>query len=94
MRVKVRFRFNSVTGEVEAFQVDDLRDGARLPDHDARHERAAADVARIAEAHALIEEVAPGTAPLTGTADRVAPASHPERDDGESSGPEAERHRA
>jgi hypothetical protein len=65
MRVKVRFRFNSVTGEVEAFEVDDMRDGPRLADHDARHDRAAAEVARIIEANALIEEVAPGTAPVT-----------------------------
>jgi hypothetical protein len=65
MRVKVRFRFNSVTGEVEAFDVDDMRDGPRLADHDARHERAAADVARVIEANALIEEVAPGTGPVT-----------------------------
>ena len=43
MRVKVRFRFNALTGEVEAFEVDDLRDGPRLADHDARHERAAAE---------------------------------------------------
>jgi hypothetical protein len=62
MRVKVRFRFNAVTGEVEAFEVDDLHDGPRLADHDARHDRAAAEVARIVEANALIEEVAPGTA--------------------------------
>jgi hypothetical protein len=61
MKVKVRFRFNAVTGEVEAFQVDDMHDGPRLADHDARHDRAAADVARVVEANALIEEVAPGT---------------------------------
>jgi len=61
VRVKVRFRFNAATGEVEAFEVDDMRDGPRLPDHDARHDRAAADVARIVEADALVEEVAPGT---------------------------------
>lgn len=67
MRVKVRFRFNAVTGEIEAFEVDDLRDGPRLADHDARHDRAAADVARVIEANALIEEVAPGTAPATVT---------------------------
>jgi hypothetical protein len=65
MRVKVRFRFNAVTGEVEAFEVDDMRDGPRLADHDARHDRAAAEVARIIEANALIEEVAPGTGPVT-----------------------------
>ncbi len=73
MRVKVRFRFNSVTGEVEAFEVDDMHDGPRLADHDARHDRAAADVARVVEANALIEEVAPGTAPAITAVTRTAP---------------------
>jgi FtsH ternary system domain X3 len=65
MRVKVRFRFNSVTGEVEAFEVDDLRDGPRLADHDARHDRVTAEVARVVEVNALIEEVTPGTGQVT-----------------------------
>jgi hypothetical protein len=72
MRVKVRFRFNAATGEVEAFEVDDMRDGPRLADHDARHDRAAAEVARIVEANALIEEVAPGAAPVTTATTRTA----------------------
>jgi hypothetical protein len=84
MRVKVRFRFNAATGEVEAFEVDDLHDGPRLADHDARHDRAAADVARVIEANALIEEVAPGAAPVTTAVTRTAPeaatpAAEPER---------------
>jgi FtsH ternary system domain X3 len=84
MRVKVRFRFNAVTGEVEAFEVDDLHDGPRLADHDARHDRTAADVARIVEANALIEEIQPGTEPVTTTlttaaAPPEAPAAEPER---------------
>lgn len=84
MRVKVRFRFNSVTGEVEAFEVDDLRDGPRLADHDARHDRAAADVARIIEPNALIEEVAPGISAMTTAVTRTqpeteTPAAEPER---------------
>ncbi len=57
MRVKVRFRYRADTGEVEVFEVDDLHDGPRLADHDARHDRAAADVARIVESNALIEEI-------------------------------------
>jgi hypothetical protein len=83
MRVKVRFRFNAVTGEVEAFEVDDLRDGPRLADHNARHDRAAADVARIIEPHALIEEFAPGTAVTTTVtrtqAETDGPTAEPER---------------
>lgn len=84
MRVKVRFRFNSATGEVEAFEVDDLQDGPRLADHDARHDRAAADVARVVEANALIVEVAPGAAPVatevtTAPPEEEAPAAEPQR---------------
>jgi hypothetical protein len=85
MKIKIRFRFNTVTGEVEAFEVDDLRDGPRLADHDARHDRAAAELARIVEPNALIEEVAPGTAAVTTTVTRTQP---------ESETPVAERERA
>jgi FtsH ternary system domain X3 len=58
VRVRVKFRYRADTGEVEAFEVDDLQSGPPLADHDARHERAAADVARIVENNALIVEVA------------------------------------
>jgi hypothetical protein len=71
VRVRVRFRYNAATGEVEAFDVDDMHEGPRLADHDARHDAAAADVARIVEANALIEEVAPGTAPATTVTTRI-----------------------
>jgi hypothetical protein len=71
MRVKVRFRYNSVTGEVETFDVADMHDGPRLADHDARHDRAAVDVARVIEQNALIEEVAPGAQPDTAEPARV-----------------------
>jgi hypothetical protein len=71
VRVKIRFRFNSATGEVEAFDVDDMHDGPRVADHDARHDRAAVDVARIIEPNALIEEVAPGAEPITTVTTRV-----------------------
>jgi hypothetical protein len=71
MRVKVRFRYNSVTGEVETFDVADMHDGPRLADHDARHDRATADIARVIEANALIEEVAPGAEPAAAAPARV-----------------------
>jgi hypothetical protein len=58
VQVRVRFRYRADTGEVELFEVDDLHTGPRQADHDARHDRAAADVARIIERNALIEEVA------------------------------------
>jgi hypothetical protein len=60
VRVRVKFRYNADTGEVEVFEVDDLQDGPRLADHEARHDRAARDVARVVEANALIEEAPPG----------------------------------
>lgn len=90
MRVKVKFRFNSVTGEVEAFEVDDMHDGPRLADHDARHDRAAAEVGRVVEANALIEEVAPGTAPVR---TRTTPATTPSTAATEQPAQEANRHR-
>jgi hypothetical protein len=57
----VRFRYNADSGEVESFGVEDNGRGARAVDHDARHDRVTADVARIVERDALIEEVLPGS---------------------------------
>ena len=57
MRVRIRFRYRSDTGEVEMFQVDDLQEGLPNPDHDARHDAAAIDVARVVEAHPMVTEV-------------------------------------
>lgn len=59
MRVKVSFRYRADTGDVEVFQVEDMQTESRSPDHDARHDRAAGDVARIVEANAFIEETLP-----------------------------------
>ncbi|WP_369232430.1 hypothetical protein AB5J56_10840 [Streptomyces sp. R21] len=63
MRVRIKFRYRADTGEVELFQVDDLREGPALADHDARHHQAALDVARVVENGALVEEVHPGAEP-------------------------------
>lgn len=58
MRVRVRFRLNSETGEVEEFQVDDL--GQELgAGHDAEHDRIAHEVGSVLEPRPLIEEVRP-----------------------------------
>jgi hypothetical protein len=59
MRVRVRFRYRADTGEVEVFRVEDTGDGTPAVDHDARHDRATADLARIIENNALIEQEAP-----------------------------------
>jgi hypothetical protein len=83
VRVKVRFRYRADTGEVEVFEVDDLQAGPRLTDHDARHDRAAADVARIVESNALIEELAPGAEapPISESRPRVAQDPEQDRED-------------
>ncbi|MBY8847822.1 hypothetical protein [Saccharothrix longispora] len=62
MRVRVRFRYRVDTGEVEVFQVDDLVDGPRAADHDARHDAATLDVARVVDPNPRFLEVA-GTPP-------------------------------
>ena len=63
MRVRVRFRYNQATGEVETFVVEDIGGTRHGRDHDAVHEAVAADVARVIERHALIEEIAEGQTP-------------------------------
>lgn len=78
MRVRIKFRYRADTGEVEMFQVEDLHDGPPLADHDARHDRAAADVARVVENNALIEEALPGTETV------APPAAQPAEEDSRS----------
>jgi hypothetical protein len=57
VRIRVRFRVNAVTGEVETFVVEDLAEGTSGGvDHDAAHDRATADVARVIEQNALFEQ--------------------------------------
>ncbi|MFF5290784.1 hypothetical protein [Paractinoplanes globisporus] len=86
MRVRVQFRFRTGTGEVEFFQVDDVDTGPRQPHHDQRHDEAAADVARVIERNARIDEVDPGVTTTTYTTivpDEQAPTStreDPQRD--------------
>ena len=57
MQVRVRFRYRADTGEVELYEVEEIGSGPRAADHDARHEAAAAALARLVEDNALIEEV-------------------------------------
>ena len=83
MDVRVRFRFNKATGEVELFEIDD-EGTTRLPlaDHDREHDRIAAEVGRVIEHDAQVDEVLPGAAPVTSS--RTAPAGEeaqvPERE--------------
>ncbi|TQS46756.1 hypothetical protein [Cryptosporangium phraense] len=79
MRVRVTFRYNAETGEVEEFRVDDVGSSGvtgRAEDHDARHDRATADVAQVVERNALIEELAPG--PAVERQAHVRPSAEPE----------------
>jgi hypothetical protein len=60
MRVRVRFRYNAISGEVEFFEVDELGGERPLADHDTRHDRIAAELAGLIERDALITEALPG----------------------------------
>ncbi|MEU9478257.1 hypothetical protein [Streptomyces sp. NPDC048191] len=68
MRVRVRFRFNAASGEVELFQVEDVdagrAGGARTPgaEHDAEHDRISAEIGAVAASRPEVEEVLPAGA--------------------------------
>ncbi len=64
MRVRVRFRFDPETGEVQTFLVEDVDHRAPTAGHDARHDRAAAEVGRVIEQHAVVEQLPAGAVPL------------------------------
>lgn len=82
MRLRVRFRYRADTGEVEVFTVDDIADGPPAADHDARHDAATRDVARVVDPYAHIEEVT-GGARVTQPPIVVPPAPQaPRRQDG------------
>lgn len=58
MDVKVRFRFNQVTGEVEVFEVTD--EGIMLlpeAEHNREHDRLAAELGNIIERNPLVMEI-------------------------------------
>ncbi|MGC0333431.1 hypothetical protein RKD23_006421 [Streptomyces sp. SAI-170] len=58
MRVRVRFRFNTESGEVELFQVDDVGEGSG-PAHDAEHDRISAELGGLLARRPDVEEVLP-----------------------------------
>ena len=60
MEVKVRFRFNKVTGEVEVFDVDQEKvPGVTEAEHNREHDRVAAEIGRVLERNPLVQEVFP-----------------------------------
>jgi hypothetical protein len=64
VRYRVEFRYREDTGEVEMLQVEVVEGPAgRAADHDAQHDRMAAEIARVLEPDAEIDEV-DGTAPV------------------------------
>lgn len=60
MDVKVRFRFNKNTGEIEVFDVED-EGTMRLPEaeHNREHDRIAAELGRVIERNPQVFEMLP-----------------------------------
>ena len=60
MKVRVKLRFNKVTGEVEEFLVDD-QDMPVLSEaeHNRKHDHIAAEIGNVIERHPRVTEVLP-----------------------------------
>jgi hypothetical protein len=56
VRYRVEFRYRDDTGEVEMLRVEVVEAGQRAADHDAQHDRVAAEVAGVLEPGAEIVE--------------------------------------
>ncbi|GGQ21944.1 hypothetical protein GCM10010266_51310 [Streptomyces griseomycini] len=59
MRVRVEFRYNAETGEVELFRVDDIGGTTRIQDHDATHDGIAHAIGRVLDRRPGVEEIVP-----------------------------------
>ena len=59
MKVKVRFRFNTVTGQVETF-IDDQGSNLPVAEHNQQHDRIASEVGGIVARDPRVVEVLPG----------------------------------
>jgi hypothetical protein len=64
MRVRVNFRINTETGEVEEFLIDDISTEAE-PEHDAVHDRIAHEVGKVVTRRPTPEQVLNGTGDAT-----------------------------
>ena len=65
MDVKVRFRLNKATGEVEIFEIAD--DGPMIlseADHNREHDRIATELGNVVERNPQIDEVFGGSQPV------------------------------
>ena len=65
MRVRVSFRVNTRTGEVEHFLIEDTGTGIE-PEHEAKHDRIAYEVGQIVERRPAPEQVVGGGAASDG----------------------------
>jgi hypothetical protein len=65
VRVKVHFRCNPATGEVEVFEIDDEASTLPEDEHNREHDRIAAEIGNVIERNPRIVEVLPegGAAP-------------------------------
>lgn len=61
MRVRVNFRVNTDTGDVEEFLIEDIST-EREPEHDAVHDRIAHEVGKVVERRPAPHEVRGGGA--------------------------------
>jgi hypothetical protein len=61
MRVKVSFRVNRETGEVEEFLIEDIGSGTDVePDHELVHDKIALEVGKVVERRPAPEQVVGG----------------------------------
>ena len=60
MRVRVNFRVNAETGEVEEFLIEDISTEAE-PEHDATHDRIALEVGKVVERRPAPQQVVGGS---------------------------------
>ncbi|SFC97538.1 hypothetical protein [Streptomyces aidingensis] len=68
MRVRVEFRFNAETGEVEVFRVDDITAGGRRAERETAHEEIAYRLGGLLDRRPGVERVArPSGPPAAGT---------------------------
>jgi len=81
VRYRVEFRYREDTGEVEMLQVEVVEGPAsRAADHDAQHDRMAAEIASVLEPDAEIDEV-DGMGPVRAAPAEEVRGSQQDRDD-------------
>jgi hypothetical protein len=67
MEVKVKFRFNKATGQVEIFEIDDWESTLPHAEHNREHDRIAAEIGNVVERDPRIVELLPGTGAVPST---------------------------